>query len=160
MNHINKFLIAFCLSISGISIHAQNAIPAAGGNASGTGGSISYTVGQIVYSTVSGSNGTITQGVQQPFEISVVTGTEAVDITLSCSVYPNPTIDFLTLRIEKYETKNLYYWLYDMRGNLLENKKVEGIETRIGMQNFSSGTFFVKVTSGNKEIKTFKVIKN
>jgi len=46
-------------------IHAQQTIPAAGDNASGSGGSVSYTIGQVFYSTNGGSpNGAAEQGVQ------------------------------------------------------------------------------------------------
>ena len=83
-------------------LQAQEAIPATGGNGSGSGGSVSYTVGQIVYTTITGTNGSSAQGVQQPFEISVVTGIpEAKDISIEIIVYPNPAQDFIMLKIEK-----------------------------------------------------------
>ena len=53
------FLLGFCLAI----VQGQQTIPATGGNASGSGGSVSYSVGQILYSTFSGTNGTVVQGV-------------------------------------------------------------------------------------------------
>ncbi len=154
-------LIIISLVSSGLSsVMAQNCIPAVGGNATGPGGTISYTIGQIVYTSVSGNNGSIIQGVQQPFEISVVTGVELTDINLSFSVYPNPTTDFLILKIENQNAESYSFWLYNLSGNLLLNKKVEGIETQIGLQNIPTGTYFLKVTNGRKELKTFKIIKN
>jgi hypothetical protein len=43
-----------------------------------------------------GTNGTAAQGVQQPYEISVVTAIEkALDILLEMVVYPNPATDFV-----------------------------------------------------------------
>ena len=64
MKHFNKLLIAFCLFVLGMTIQAQNAIPAAGGNAAGAGGTVSYTVGQAVYTTNTGTTGSVVQGVQ------------------------------------------------------------------------------------------------
>jgi len=161
MAHLTKLFIAFCLFEYGTLIRAQNTIPATGGNASGTGGNLSYTIGQVVYTTISGITGTVTQGVQQPYEISVVTALEeAKDINLICSVYPNPTDNLLTLKLEVYENANFSYWLYGVSGNLIETKKVFSNETQISLGNQVSGLYFLKVTSGNKEIKTFKVIKN
>jgi hypothetical protein len=148
------------LAIGQLMLNAQTAIPVSGGNASGTGGSISYSVGQVVYTTATRSNGSIIQGVQQPFEISVVTGIEDKLIVLICSVYPNPITDFLTLKIDNYEVEDLSYWLYDFRGNLLKKNKVDGNETQIAFQNLASGTYFLKVTSDNNVLKTFKIIKN
>ncbi|MCJ7449016.1 MAG: T9SS type A sorting domain-containing protein [Bacteroidales bacterium] len=154
-------LTAICMFGFGTAIHAQNAIPASGGNASGSGGSVSYSVGQIVYTTNTGTNGSAAQGVQQPYEISVVTSIEeALDISLEMVVYPNPTTDFIKLKIENYEVKNLRYQLYDINGSLLKDNKVEGNETNIVMNNFLPATYFLKVTDNNKVIKTFKIIKN
>jgi hypothetical protein len=124
-------------------VEAQNAIPATGGNASGTGGTASQTIGQVVYITISGTNGTVTQGVQQPYEISVVDGIkEALGIVLEISVYPNPTADYISLKIENYEVEGLRYQVYDINGSLLQDNKVEGIETSIIMSNYVNGTYF------------------
>jgi hypothetical protein len=116
-----------------------------------------------VYTTNTGTNGTVAQGVQQPFEISVVTGLEeAKGINLSVSAYPNPTTDFLNLKVDAstpLSIQSMSYQLYDINGKLLENKKIEGNETSIVMSNLVPATYFVKVTEGNKEVKTFKIIK-
>jgi hypothetical protein len=158
---MKKAVLFSVLMIFCILTFAQSTIPASGGNATGAGGSVSYSVGQIVYTTNTGSGGSVAQGVQQPYEISVVTAIEqAKDITLSCLIYPNPTSSFLTLKVENYDTENLSFWLYNVSGNLLLNKKVAGTETQIPMQNLLSGTYILKVTVGGKEVKTFKIIKN
>ena len=152
-------VLLFGLGLTGLQ--AQETIPATGGNASGSGGSASYSVGQVIYTTNTGTNGSVAQGVQQPFEILVVTGIdEAKGINLVVSVYPNPTTDFLQLKVESEKLKDLSFQLYNMQGKLLQNKKIEGNETSIVMSNLVPATYFVKVTEGNKAIKTFKIIKN
>lgn len=161
MKHLTKLSIAFCMFIFTMAIQAQTSIPSTGGNATGTGGTVSYTVGQLVYTTNTGSTGSIAQGIQQPYEISVVTGIEqAKDITLVCSVYPNPTSDILTLKVENYNQENLLFQLMDVNGKPLESKKINGIETTISMANLLPSIYFLKVIDGNKEVKTFKIIKN
>jgi len=150
-------ILAFTIGVTG---HAQEAIPATGGNALGSDGSISYTVGQIVYTNNTGTNGSSSQGVQQPFEISTITGLEeARDITLQCIVYPNPATDYLKLKVENYKTANLTYQLYNTEGKLLETQKINGAETSIAMGNLVPSVYFLKVIDNHKEIKTFKVIK-
>ena len=142
-------------------LQAQNTIPASGGNATGAGGTASYTVGQIVYTKIIGSNGIVAQGVQQAYEISVVTGIpEAQEISLEMNVYPNPAQDYIKLNIKNYEVENLRYQLYDINGNLLLSNTIEGQETNIIMQTLLPSTYFLKVIQGNKDIKTFKIIKN
>lgn len=148
--------------MSGLSmtIEAQNTITTSGGNATGSGGTVSYTVGQIANNTLSGTNGNIIQGVQQPYEISVATALEeSKDINLICSVYPNPTNNFLTLKAGDYENSKFSYWLYGVSGNLIETKKILTNEIQISLENQVAGSYFLKITSGNKEIKTFKIIK-
>ena len=142
-------------------LQAQEAISAAGGDASSTGGSVSYSVGQVVYTTITGSNGSVVQGVQQPYEISIVIGIDqARDIKLSCTAYPNPVVDLLTLKVDNYNIENLMYQLYDMNGKRLENKFIKRNETGIPLGKLVPATYFLKVIHNGKEVKTFKIIKN
>ncbi len=161
MKYLTKLLIAFGLFGYPLAIQSQNSVSAAGGDASGAGGTSSYTIGQIIYITCTGTSGSMAHGVQQPYEISVITGLEeAKDLNIICSVYPNPVNDILTLKIGNWDKKNLSYQLYDSRGNLLENKKVSVAETVVSMGNRATGTYFLKLTDSLKEIKVFKIIKN
>jgi hypothetical protein len=161
MKHIKSFLFLLILSVLCTVIQAQSTIPATGGNASGSGGSASYTIGQVVYTTNTGTNGSAAQGVQQPYEISVVTAVETVkDISLEMVVYPNPTTDFIKLKISNYDLQNLRYQLYDINGSVLQDNKVEGNETSIILSSYLSSTYFLKVSDNNKVVKTFKIIKH
>jgi len=143
------------------NLQAQEAIPATGGEANGSGGSASYTIGQIVYTTNVGTNGnSVAQGVQQPYEISVLTSiSEAKYISLNVTAYPNPTTDFLTVKVENYETANLQYQIYDINGKLLKKVNATGTETKIETNNLMPANYFVKVIDNKKEIKVFKIIK-
>jgi hypothetical protein len=159
----NKRLKFCVLLLSGFGLtglHAQEVIPAAGGNASGSGGSQSFTVGQIAYHTNTGTNGLAEEGVQQPYEISQVTAIEEAKGTgMLVSIYPNPANDFLTLSINEFDISNLSYQLYDMNGNLLQNQKITSNQTKIAMSKLVTAIYFVKVFQKNKEVKTFKIIK-
>ena len=162
MRHKRLKLSAVLLLGLGLTgLQAQTSVNATDGDVSGSGGSVSYSVGQVVYTTHTGTSGSVAEGVQQPYEISVVTGLEeAQSINLSVTAYPNPTTDYLTLRIDEFEISNLSYQLYDMNGKLLQNEKIAGNQTSIVMSNLVPATYFVKVVQGNREIKTFKIIKN
>ncbi|MEI6124892.1 MAG: T9SS type A sorting domain-containing protein [Bacteroidota bacterium] len=162
MRHKKMKLSAVLLLGLGLTgLHAQTAIPTTGGNASGSGGSVSYSVGQVVYQTYTGTNTSVAEGVQQPYEISVVNGIEeATGISLSVSAYPNPTTDYLTLEVNHFELSNVYFQLYDLQGKLLQSEKITGKQTSIVMSKLAPATYFVKVVKRNKEIKSFKIIKN
>lgn len=165
MRHKKLKLSAIILLGLGLTgLQAQESVNATGGDASGSGGSASYSVGQVVYTTNTGTSGSVAQGVQQPYEISVVTGLEeAKGINLSVSAYPNPTTDYLILSIDASTTlsiQSMSYQLYDMNGKLLQSEKITGNQTSIGMSNLVPANYFVKVIQANKEVKTFKIIKN
>ena len=159
-----KFSAVLLLGLGLTGLQAQESVNATGGNASGSGGSASYSVGQVVYTTNIGTNGSVAQGVQQPYEISVVTGLEeAKGINLTVSAYPNPTTDYLTLEVDASTTlsiQSMAYQLYDMQGKLLQNEKITSNQASIVMSNLVPATYFVKVIQSNKELKTFKIIKN
>ena len=67
-----KTITTFLLSVSLGALQAQQAVLTSGGDATGTGGSAGYSIGQTVYSTTSGANGSVAHGVQQAFEISTL----------------------------------------------------------------------------------------
>jgi gliding motility-associated-like protein len=61
-----KKQLLYLLLLAGFTSQAQVATVSSGGEATGAGGSLSYSVGQVVYTTNSGSTFTSAQGVQQP----------------------------------------------------------------------------------------------
>jgi len=160
MRHKKLKLFAVLMLALGLTrIQAQEAIPAAGGDASGGGGTVSYSVGQIIFTTYTATEGSVAQGVQQPYEILITTGLEKTAITLNYSAYPNPTTNYLMLQIDNYN-KALLYQLYDLNGNIIESKQVTGKVTYIAMEQLAIATYFLRITQYNQVIKTFKIIKN
>jgi hypothetical protein len=155
-----KLSIVLFVGLGLTVLHAQETIPATGGSFSGSGGSASYSVGQVVYSTNTGPNGSLAEGVQQPYEISVITAyEEAIGIRLSVSVYPNPTTDYLCLSIDEFDISNLSYQLFDMQGKLLQNEKITDKLTSIVVRNLLPANYILKVIQGQSEVKIFKLNK-
>lgn len=161
---MNKKTALFATLLLGFGLTAANAqesANASGGEASGSGGTVSYSIGEIVYVTDQGSNGSVAQGVQQPFEISVVLGLEeASGISLNLSAYPNPATDWLILKADHYDNESLSFQLFDLNGRLLLNNRVHANETSITMLDYQFGVYLLKVFNYNKEIKTFKILKH
>ena len=151
--------ISFLLLLS-YTMNGQNSVNASGQNASGSGGSVSYSVGQIVNTTFTGTTGSVAQGVQQPYEISVVLGVKNIGINLLMTISPNPSADLVTLKIDNYEIDSLIYQLYDLSGKLFLTGQTKTTETQISIGHLPSAVYFIKITDKNKIIKTFKIIKN
>lgn len=151
-------VVFLLLSVNGIQ--SQETITASGGNATGSGGTVSYTVGQVAYTTNLSTSGTVTQGVQQPYEIFVVTGIEeAKGINLEISVYPNPTATFLRLKVENCKLEILSYQLYDVNGSLLQNGKIVNKETIIKIGDLAPAEYYLRISDNQNEVRTFKIIK-
>ena len=158
LNLLTVFILGL---VQTTGLQAQEVLPATGGNAAGSGGSVSYTIGQVFCIATTGINGSVTEGVQQPYEITVVVGMEeARGINLICRAYPNPTTDHLILEVESPDNESYFFQLYDMMGKLLASRKLMDIRTTIPMENFPPATYFLKVTDKQKVVKTFKIIKN
>ena len=155
-----KIKLSILLLGLGLTAQALQATTATGGNASGSGGTVAYSIGQIDYTTNTGTTGSVVQGVQQPYEISIVLGIDIHSINLELTAYPNPTTNYLTLNVGKVELSTLNFQLYDIIGKLIESRKIISSTETIGMENLPSATYFLKVSNNNNEVKTFKIIKN
>ena len=60
-------VITLILTLSASSLLlGQQAVVTAGADATGTGGTVSYSVGQVVYQTHTVTNGSVAEGMQQP----------------------------------------------------------------------------------------------
>jgi hypothetical protein len=158
------FLIFLAAAFAAPDLAAQQAVTASGGEISGSGGSASLSTGQIAYTTISGSGGTASQGVQQPFEISVVGKDNHKSISLkavplSATVYPNPTVATISLRIEHDNLSDFRYELYDLNGRIISQEKVRDKETVISLETYPSSVYILKIYQGGHQLKNFKIIK-
>ena len=139
---------------------AQESVNASGGDATGSGGTVAYSIGQVVYTTNNGISGSVAQGVQHAYEIFTV-GIEGTTLNISLTAFPNPTTDNLTLQISDFNNEKLEYQLYDMQGKMLNSGQVTAKQTLITTASFPPATYFVNVLNQeNKKVQSFKIIKN
>jgi len=161
MKH-KKSIILFALflfwGLAG-AIGQNNTLPS-GGEGTGSGGTLSYSIGQVDYIHAEGSGGTANQGVQQPFEIFVLGIDTHPEILLDIKVFPNPTVSNVTLRIGNFEGGDISYQLYDIHGRFLAGQSVQLDTTRIPMEDLASAVYLLQVIDKSGPIKTFKIIKN
>jgi hypothetical protein len=154
MKNITTILFLLLLNFA----FAQKSVVATGGNATGTGGTASFSVGQISYKSPTGN--TVSDGVQQPFEIQTLGTSDFEAIQLEMIVYPNPTDGALVLKIADNNLQDLTYQLFDVTGKNLLLQNIHQTETAVSLKNFNKGIYFLAVLMQNKPIKNFKIIKN
>ena len=155
-----KYLMLYPLLFIPLLGNAQQSISASGGNATGLGGTATFSIGQIAWNMFAGANGSVTQGVQQPYEISVISGIDDYDITLNFVIYPNPTTGKVTLKIGETAPIGLKFQMFSTSGVLLQEKKIEDSETEIHFDYYPSATYFLRVIKDQALIKLFKIVKN
>lgn len=157
---LNKFLCGIVIiTISGFGkFHAQQAITAAGSDATGSGGSSSYSVGQIDYSA-KGANNEITEGLQQPYEIVTLAVSESENTEKNISLYPNPVKDVLFVDFNEEKFSNSTYQLYDAQGKLIKNGNFNQKKNELNFSMLPVSVYIIRIFSDNKMVKTFKIIK-
>lgn len=136
------------------AVGQQNAV-SAGGDASGTGGSVSYSIGQVDYINSSGSNGNSNEGVQQPYEFFQEVGLEE-EIIVS-AVYPNPTTDIIQIEFENAAQRKLE--LFDQNGKLVLNSTCSDSNTSLDLSALAKGSYMLSVHRDQKT-QTIKLIKH
>ncbi len=138
-------------------IYAQQSFAASGRNAFGSGGSSSYTVGQIAYSS-KGANNQITEGIQQPYEILTLTVSDN-SIEKNISLYPNPVKDFLFVDFNQEKFANSSYQLFDAQGKLVKKGNFSQKKNELDFSMLLSSVYIIRIFSENEIVKTFKIIK-
>ena len=151
-----KIFTTMAIAAAAVASFGQSAISTAGFEASGD-GTLSATIGQTAFMAVANENGSISQGVQQAYEITTETGIDVTEIQLSA--YPNPTSDVLNLQING-EFGTVAYALYTNTSKRVAKGVVNGSETQIQMGAFKPGLYFLDVKADGKTVKRFKIIKN
>ncbi len=155
-------------SIGLMSIQAQQAILSSGGDALSDEGSLSYSVGQVLYESIICSNfrndacvaGSMTFSVQQPIEFTTVGIDDLDDTSYLYSIYPNPAASNFTLQTDDAGWADLTLWLFDLNGKLIWVQNATEDTTAIPLDVLTSGIYFLKLANEKKHIKTFKIIKN
>jgi hypothetical protein len=139
--------------------YAQETINATGGNASGSGGAVSYSVGILAYTSASGADGSVAQGVQHAYEIySVSIEDHLYDFALKA--FPNPTTDFLMLEVGNFNSRELAFQLLDMRGQVLRKDAIQSTQTQLDFSSLSSGVYLLQIYDSKQSIHTFKITKH
>ena len=151
-------IILFAFTFLSAFVSAQEAMPATGGEASGSGGSASYTAGQVVYTTNADTSGSVIQGVQVAYEIFTI-GVNETTLDISLMVFPNPTANKLILQVYNFSDESLQYQVYDIQGKLLFARQVNSAQTVIDFSSLPSATYFMHVRHHDKLAQTFKIIK-
>ncbi|MFM2136384.1 MAG: hypothetical protein RL021_1784 [Bacteroidota bacterium] len=138
---------------------SQQATTGAGGNAIGNGGSASYSIGQVGYTTMNGTSLSVTAGVQQPYIIQTVGFTEG-PLPVRLEVYPNPTSSDLSIILKEDLKGPLHCRIIDALGNVVVETLLEGYHSRLATGHLPASIYFLQVADENHVLQSFRIVKN
>jgi hypothetical protein len=138
--------------------YGQRAAVVAGGEASGSGGTASFSLGESAYRTDAGNGGSSLQGAQQPYEIYEVSKPGAIG-GMVFTLYPNPVADVVNIDVGQWQ-EHLSYQLLSLDGKILASGTLREKTTSLAMSDFPAGVYLVSVHRDDQPIKTFRIIKN
>jgi hypothetical protein len=138
---------------------AQEVIATSGNTISNSQGEVSYTVGQIVFTTNTASEGSIAQGVHQTYDSETLSNSEPT-VNFEVLIYPNPTKNDINIKVNSSVQNNLNYELFDIQGRIIHSQRVEFDNTKISLSTLPASIYLLQIKSDNKILKTFKIIKN
>lgn len=157
----HTLVLVFLLSGTALcGIWAQDTVLSSGGDATASPGSVSYSIGQVAYTSQSSLAGIVNAGVQQPIEVIMV-GSEEPLSGVTIGIFPNPSKDYLVLELsgEDMVHRQFSFSLYDLYGKLLLREHIAGRSVTVPLEAYTHGMYLLKVSHNNDVIKTFKVIK-
>lgn len=154
---LRSLLTLLVLSIG--QAQAQQAVVPAGGEATGTGGTVSYTTGQVTSATVSSSNGSVAQGVQQPYEVIATSLVQESNGQLLATAFPNPASSFINIHLQSMVDQGNYR-LMDALGQLVLQGRFGGTDDTLDLASLPAASYHLVLFTGAKPIGTFTVIKH
>ncbi|SHH04566.1 Por secretion system C-terminal sorting domain-containing protein [Flavobacterium defluvii] len=133
-----------------------------GSNASGSSGSVTYSIGQVFYTYIGlQADYIVAQGIQQQESDKNLGTPEVEEPKTEIFVFPNPAADFVNVSMKGYEleSENRSFKLYDIQGRLIKQNKINQDDTQVSLNNLSPSIYILVVYVDNHILKSFKILK-
>lgn len=161
---MNKSILIIILVFAGFTLYGQqissDVIVSSGDNfTSSSGISLSFSIGESVTETFSGSTVTLSQGFQQGYyEVIPLSINETIQVDMN--VFPLPASDYITIELGEIGEK-YFAEIYDINGRTVLSEELTSESTNLNLMNFSTGTYILVVTDNKKNtLKSMQIIKN
>jgi len=141
------------------NINLHSSINVTGGDISGEEGSVSYSIGQVFYSSYNSDKNYITEGIQQPLIISITPIDEKEEDNFKVAAYPNPVTNHLLIEASNYTNRSLSYHLMDLNGRLLKEARIGESGAKVDVSRLSVAIYLLRISDNGEHIKTIKIIK-
>ena len=160
---MKRLILTVVLGFALIGANAQTASPEllspAGDSFNNTSYQLDWSIGECITATHSEGDYVLTQGFHQ--STYAITAIKDLRADINMSVYPNPTTDFISLKVESSKAEGMQYTITDFSGKVLQTSNLKSDIEQINFSNYANGVYFLSVKQENNQlIKSFKIIKN
>ncbi|TAH40932.1 MAG: T9SS type A sorting domain-containing protein [Bacteroidetes bacterium] len=129
--------------------------------------SLSYTVGEVAVTTLTGASSILTQGFQQPDGLFVGI-VDPVSGFVTSHAYPNPVSSQLTLELASSKNEHLIITCHDLLGRTVlapvyqSLNAGETIRLQMDVQQLIPAMYFIRIMRKNDQqaLETIRIIKS
>lgn len=124
------------------------------------GAQLSWTLGEPVIETVSGTNATLTQGFQQTWQTGTIVN-EINPSQMQITVFPNPTQGQITFSFKQTSGRNFMISYFDIAGKLIRTEQVNysGTQIQSDISSVTPGMYLIVISDENLNQQSFQLIK-
>ena len=168
VNAMKRSILSFVFLIGVGFLFAQvsmvNSVLATAGDFQTNGSySLSWTVGELAVSTLTEGSNVLTQGFQQPWDMSVSIQ-DGPEINWSVKAYPNPVYDYLNVKFSLEKSEEFSIEVTDITGKKVLTREPQMINTDeivdLDFTQFKPGIYFLRVYSSDQKVhKVYKIKK-
>lgn len=147
-----KFILFLCAMCTlNVFSQNQNVISNGGNYQESSGGSLTWTIGEVVINTLESPDVHVTQGFNQDWLnfLNIEVFSEKINV----SVFPNPTTEFINIEADKKSD----LVIYDASGKSVGQYKIDKTD-QIDLSDFSAGIYYLNFSRKNAKLKTIKII--
>ena len=128
-------------------ILSPNVLASAGGYGESENISLSWTLGELAVTTLTGGNHILTQGFQQSFGLDIGTRDRIMDLNITA--YPNPVDNELFVKFGIEKEGDYILEIEDVTGRVMYLQSHRNVEPgdilRVNTSAFSKGVYFLRI---------------
>jgi hypothetical protein len=87
---------------------------------------------------------------------------EQIDISKTIHMYPNPAVDFITIRFDTFAAQDIRLSVHNIIGNVMtvESEIMDEHEIRVKVKDLSAGYYFIGIKDNSERFQgTYKFLK-
>ncbi len=159
---MTKYLLiiqTIIFSIPAVSMFGQNGTVVCGNVSTDGVSEITFSVGQIDFESISDQDFTISQGLQQPFEISDIVSINEVILDIELAIFPNPTYNVINIINLSNTERFLLVEMFDLAGSKIISERWSERSITLQIDSYPAGMYVLKISDENQISKSYKISK-